>query len=184
MSARSYNGVPYRSLLEVRWVACLEALAMRFQYEPASYVIPGGLYVPDVWLPSAGHFLEMKPDAPKPEEISKATKLHDRYKRPVFFLCGFPTTDSRLQLTNCVVHWHDGQELGPGMPIVSKLLYVLGLPESEEAGQRVALAVHHARAVTRRQRDAMRHELTALHVIVADIPWPEIVDTERRDTRG
>ena len=183
MSARSYNGVPYRSLLEVRWVVCLETLGLPVHYEPASYVIPGGLYVPDLWLPAVQHFLEIKPEAPKPEAISKATRLFHRYKRPVFFLCGFPNTDTRLHLTNCALHWHDGHVLGPGMSIATKLCYVLGLPETEAMAQHVALAVQHARTVTRRQRDAMEHELTAVRGIVAQISWPKIVDNLGGRTR-
>lgn len=47
-----YGGHRFRSRTEARWAVCLDALGLRWDYEPEGYELPGGTrYLPDFWLP-------------------------------------------------------------------------------------------------------------------------------------
>lgn len=182
MSEMDYQETRYRSRLEVAWIIVLRTLDIPYAYEPESFRLPGGLYVPDVWLADAQRYLEIKPRAPLPAALAKAQALAARTGYPVFFLCGFPQL-SGLTLMNSDCYWQDGSRVGPGMPVASKVLYVLGREETPETIERLALAVSHATNIVH----APPHTLTRLEPILTGvcttqrIPWPPI--REQQTTR-
>lgn len=51
-----------RSILEARWATCLSALDIPWLYEPKLWSLPSGRYLPDLWLPEHGCWVEIKPD--------------------------------------------------------------------------------------------------------------------------
>jgi hypothetical protein len=69
-----YNGIPMRSRLEARVAAYLDALGLRWQYEPSAYGGRDGQYLPDfVITPTSSAdeppvFLEVKGPQPTPDE--------------------------------------------------------------------------------------------------------------------
>lgn len=50
-----------RSRLECRWLVLLDALGVDWQYEPRAFDIDHWLYLPDLFLPSLGCWVEIKP---------------------------------------------------------------------------------------------------------------------------
>lgn len=57
-----YDGQAYRSRSEAKWAIVLTKLGLPFYYEPSSYRLASGLYLPDFWLPSLSAYLEVKPE--------------------------------------------------------------------------------------------------------------------------
>lgn len=58
-----YRGHHFRSRLEARYAVFLDALGVRWQYEPEGFQLPSGPYLPDFFLPeiNGGTWLEIKP---------------------------------------------------------------------------------------------------------------------------
>jgi hypothetical protein len=70
-----YNGFRFRSRLEARWAVWLDTLGIGYRYEHQGFNLDGLNYLPDFWIPfaepepspqgvppTAGHYLEVKPD--------------------------------------------------------------------------------------------------------------------------
>jgi hypothetical protein len=58
-----YNGTRFASKLEAQWAVYMDALGVRWEYEPQGYDFEDGdRYVPDFWLPDHETFLEIKPE--------------------------------------------------------------------------------------------------------------------------
>lgn len=58
----TFNGIRYRSRLEAKWAAFMDALAIKFEYEPGRFPLSvGGFYVPDFRIPQFDAWLEVKP---------------------------------------------------------------------------------------------------------------------------
>jgi hypothetical protein len=55
-----YQGCRFRSRLEARWAVFLDALDIRWEYEPQGYVIDSTGYLPDFWLPTLNLWAEVK----------------------------------------------------------------------------------------------------------------------------
>lgn len=72
-----YNGYRFRSRLEARWAVFMDALGVKYDYEPEGFELPSGRYLPDFWLPSirGGCWLEIKGIEPTREEEKKAAEL-------------------------------------------------------------------------------------------------------------
>lgn len=140
-----YKGIRYRSALETKWAITMETLGIPFEYEPRTYRVGKKQYVPDFWLPTQDHFLEIKPAAPDEAALEKAAMLIRHTGKRLFFLAAFPRIQG-LTLAESKVYWGDGWLMGPGVPLVVQIMYVLGLPEEEAAQQKLVLAVHHAHA--------------------------------------
>lgn len=86
-----YKGYRFRSRLEARWAVFLDNLPMQWQYEKEGYRLhDGSLYLPDFWLAELGIWLEIKGDAPTPEEIRKCEQLRDETGRAVLLFSGLP----------------------------------------------------------------------------------------------
>lgn len=56
-----YRDVTFRSRLEARWAALFDHYSVMWAYEPDAYDTPGGLYLPDFYLPQLHTFVEVKP---------------------------------------------------------------------------------------------------------------------------
>jgi hypothetical protein len=56
-----YRGYRFRSRLEARWAVFMDALGVRWEFEPEGYDLDGERYLPDFWLPDLRAFLEIKP---------------------------------------------------------------------------------------------------------------------------
>ena len=164
------DGVVYRSRMEGRWAYLMHTLGIPFEHEPASFPVPGGLYVPDFWLPTGGRYLEVKPQAPKPEELHKAKGLMDLTGSRLFVLCGFPRLYGG-DVTNLMTYWGDGSPVGPGMPTLVTLLYVLGLLETEDMRGNLVRAISHTRAAT----PLMGRDLIPIRDLLLSLrlTWPE-----------
>jgi len=70
-----YKGITFRSRLEARWAVFMDALEVKWDYEPEGYDLDGFLYLPDFWLPAQNCFYEVKPEYPTHEESLKAMRL-------------------------------------------------------------------------------------------------------------
>ena len=57
-----YAGCRFRSRLEARWAVFFDRLGVQWQYEPQSYLVDGGGYLPDFWLPDQELWVEVKGD--------------------------------------------------------------------------------------------------------------------------
>lgn len=58
-----YAGCRFRSRLEARWAVVLDAMGLRWQYEPEGFELDGGVrYLPDFYLPDREMWLEIKPE--------------------------------------------------------------------------------------------------------------------------
>lgn len=56
-----YNGYKCRSRAEARWMVLMNALGMRYEYEPEGFELSDGTrYLPDFYLPDQDVFLEIK----------------------------------------------------------------------------------------------------------------------------
>lgn len=56
-----YNGLKFRSRLEARWAVFLDAVGIKYLYEPEGFEFEDGTrYLPDFYLPDSHQFLEVK----------------------------------------------------------------------------------------------------------------------------
>lgn len=86
-----YKGYRFRSRLEARWAVFLDSLPMEWEYEKEGYRLhDGSPYLPDFWLPGPRIWLEIKGDAPTPEEIRRCEQLRDETSSAVLLFSGQP----------------------------------------------------------------------------------------------
>lgn len=91
-----YNGRLYRSRLEARWAVFMDALGVRFEYEPEGYEMTmddGSIrYLPDFWLPDLECFVEIKREPSGAEDDFSASfpcaALAELSGHPVFLFQG------------------------------------------------------------------------------------------------
>lgn len=84
-----FNGQKHRSRLEARWAVLFRELGVTYHYETEGYDLgAAGRYLPDFWLPDSETFVEIKPQAPTTEELSKARELHRQSGNDVVILYG------------------------------------------------------------------------------------------------
>lgn len=89
----AYAGHLFRSRLEARWALFFETLGLRWRYEPEGFELPGGKYLPDFWIAGIG-WVEIKPEAPTPQERMRIQELAVGTEVPGFILGGtIPRTD-------------------------------------------------------------------------------------------
>jgi hypothetical protein len=74
-----YKGYRFRSRLEARWAVFFDALNVNWGYEVEGYNLNGVYYLPDflIKLDEIDLFIEIKPDAPTPDEINKIQLLSE-----------------------------------------------------------------------------------------------------------
>lgn len=95
-----WRGFQFRSRLEARWAVCLDALIIKFWYEPEGFKLSGGdLYLPDFYLPDLNYYAEVKPFQLTTPEVLKCEDLAHDSRRPVVLLEGPP--DFRLYHAIC-----------------------------------------------------------------------------------
>lgn len=71
-----WNGVLFRSRLEVRWAVFFTVLGTPFIYEPTMLAVKTrNIYLPDFYLPAWNCFFEVKPSPPTRAEAQKAQLL-------------------------------------------------------------------------------------------------------------
>jgi hypothetical protein len=66
-----YSDITFRSRLEADWAATLDSHNIRWEYEPETITLDSGiLYVPDLWLPELGTWIEVKcPPGRRPDPV-------------------------------------------------------------------------------------------------------------------
>lgn len=71
-----YKNIEFRSKLEANVAACLDACGVEWSYEQEGYELgaPYGRYLPDLWLPQAKQFVEVKGRADDPS-LEKSVRL-------------------------------------------------------------------------------------------------------------
>lgn len=88
----TYRGVHFRSRLEAKWAVFLDALEIKWEYEPEGFDLGGIWYLPDFWLPDfeCGMFLEVKPGEFTAQEREKCERLCRLTRREVWLGVGEP----------------------------------------------------------------------------------------------
>jgi hypothetical protein len=97
-----YAGCHFRSRLEARWAVFMDALGVKWQYEPEGYKLPAGKYLPDFFLPVLDCFFELKPTKPTQKETAKCAQLSEFTGKTVFLMVGQPA------VPNVTDNWYDG----------------------------------------------------------------------------
>lgn len=77
-----YAGCRFRSRLEARYAVFLDALGLRWEYEPEGFDLPSGAYLPDfkVYHSNGGHgycWLEVKPSIPTDHALHDELACHE-----------------------------------------------------------------------------------------------------------
>lgn len=85
-----HKGVLYRSRCEARWAVVFGRLGWTYQYEPESYRLPCGPYLPDFYLPGVEVYFEVKGSYPSDYELQKAEQLCVAAEKPVIISTGPP----------------------------------------------------------------------------------------------
>jgi hypothetical protein len=70
-----YRGIIFRSRREARWAVFMDALGVKYEYEPEGFNFDGVCYLPDFWLPDLDCYVEIKGTSPTGTEINKAMLL-------------------------------------------------------------------------------------------------------------
>jgi hypothetical protein len=84
----NYKGCQFRSRIEARWAVFLDALGLRWDYEPEGFDLGGVKYLPDFLLPKMGVWIEIKGADPQEDECEKAHRLAVASGRDVFVFFG------------------------------------------------------------------------------------------------
>ena len=131
----AYKGYLFRSRLEARWAVYLDAVGIRWDYEPQGFDLEGTPYLPDFWLPDAGvwtkgMWAEVKPVEFDNEELRKAILLSKHTCCPVLKLIGIPEVQAyeSLEWFACQEDfgsWLDWAILLPGIGYYSSNRHVL-----------------------------------------------------------
>ncbi len=91
-----YADTLFRSRLEARWAVFLDALGIRWEYEPEAYAIGDGeAYLPDFRLPTFDSFdgdlyVEVKPEGAGRVEFDKALRFCSLHGVAVWLCDGVP----------------------------------------------------------------------------------------------
>lgn len=80
-----YRGYEMRSHSETVWARFMDALRVRWIYEPQAIETRHGWYLPDFYLPACGMYLEVKGPCPSVVEIQKAADAEAKTGCPVVF---------------------------------------------------------------------------------------------------
>lgn len=113
-----YKGNRLRSVLEAQWAVFLDALGEEWEYEPDMLecdplrvgAIHGMHYCPDFKL--SEFYLEIKPIAPTPREIAKASSAVRRVPIIIVIVWGFPPGDGSMSFSGGLGERQDGGPAG------------------------------------------------------------------------
>lgn len=72
-----YADTTFRSRTEARWAVFMDAMEIKWRYEPEGFDLDGVHYLPDFWLPGLDSWLEIKGVRPTLEEQEKCQWLAD-----------------------------------------------------------------------------------------------------------
>lgn len=116
-----YAGTLFRSHLEARWAIFLDALDIKWEYEPQGFIVDGTAYLPDFAIFAAGGTLwaEIKPDWDSdPEGVDKWRTFAAARPQPsrAVLLVGKPSVRGRhvvIDGAEDAVWEDDGQEWRP-----------------------------------------------------------------------
>jgi len=103
----------FRSRLEARCAVFLEAMGLRWEYEPEGFELPSGRYLPDFKVykegcPAGYYWIECKGGIPTEKEVQSARELSKATKAAVMFF-GMPVLDEirRMYLSYKKIHDED-----------------------------------------------------------------------------
>ena len=96
-----YNGILYKSRLEVRYSVFFDNLEIEHIYEDQGYDLDGVAYLADFRLPDMGCYIEIKPENPTALEMIKCKKLAIERNTSVYCFMGKPRA------------WKSKEDLGP-----------------------------------------------------------------------
>ncbi len=88
MSSVRYKSRRYQSLLEARWAVFFDTLKIPYQYEPPGIDIKGAWYFPAFYLPEHMYYVDIKAQAPTPEEDRQAMRLRRVRDKEIFVFWG------------------------------------------------------------------------------------------------
>jgi hypothetical protein len=91
-----YRGVTYRSRAEARWAVVFDQVGWTYWYEPETFRLPCGNYLPDFYLPQVNAFFEVKGLAPTAFESRRAKQLCEGLETVVVVSCGPPNHTREL----------------------------------------------------------------------------------------
>ena len=86
-----YAGCQFRSALEARWAVFFQAQGITWNYEPATFKLTAGWYIPDfhlTWSSGRELWAEVKPGLWDLSELDKAR--FSEFKEPLVILDGVP----------------------------------------------------------------------------------------------
>jgi len=91
----NYKGYRFRSRLEARWAVFMDALNVKWTYEPEGFDLgETGWYLPDFYLPKLDCYLEIKPYTwgawPDGTTWEKAEAFYHSVGKWIVILCGEP----------------------------------------------------------------------------------------------
>lgn len=90
-----FCGTKYRCTAEAQWAAVFHELALRPHYEPESFLLPSGKYLPDFWLPDSDVYIEIKGKY-SGAEPDRYKEFVLQTKRPLLFVAGYPRPNRYL----------------------------------------------------------------------------------------
>ncbi len=89
-----YDGEQYRSRLEVRWKIFFDALNIQTVYEPRTFALISGNYIPDLWLPRQQVYVEIKGfedhQSKSFDDSIRYQELVNQTKTPLLRIKGWP----------------------------------------------------------------------------------------------
>ena len=85
-----YRGFRFRSRVEARWAVYMDAMEVKWQYEPEGFELPSGRYLPDFYLPDLDCYVEVKSKWPTEEEFRKCWELVEATHSSCLILDGDP----------------------------------------------------------------------------------------------
>jgi len=88
-----HPGITFRSMLEAQWSVIFDALCLPWVFEPVTFDLPSGLYVPDFKIyPEVGDertfWVEIKGPWPNAREFEVASEVNIYAQTPLLILTG------------------------------------------------------------------------------------------------
>jgi hypothetical protein len=109
----TYCDVQFRSRLEARWAYVFDMLRIGWKYEPQSYFLSSGPYLPDFLLDcrNGGLFFEVKPTDPGWGYKARLGELAELTQIPVILLDVSPVSNSGFEIFYGSNGWDEHYQL-------------------------------------------------------------------------
>lgn len=102
-----YRGFRFRSRLEARWAVYLDAVGLRYEYEPEGFTLENGeWYLPDFWLPDTQSWAEVKPESLTSNELLRCAFLVRGTGHQCVLLVGSPAAKAYERLMVGEEEWN------------------------------------------------------------------------------